>query len=533
MTSCRLDTIAVARRVSAEVEYSRGREPGPRFASHEEVGFRFANHVDLAHRTGHRNDVAGFYRALRQFGSALPPWLDALREDDLLANTPDHGTASQTRISRPLGGLHGSRRRHWTIMGALIATATIAACTEDIEGGVACPILCPEQNVTVFDTVFEPIALDTSVGGFPTLGTETVLLLASIGDTLDSRPVVRFDSLTIYYAGQEPDTTVEVIDSQYVKLAVNRGLTKVTAPVTIDVFDVDTIIGDSATAANDTSVSAERLLFRADRRIGTITLDTNQIGDSIKVPLDSATLIAKIKNQQRLRLGFRIASTAPAVLVFTSQEGGNPPVVRYDPAPDDTAIKALTVLPRSKTPAQQAVLASDLTDYLHVFSAPSTPVGPYISVGSLPAQRILFRFAIPPAILDSANVLRATLLLTQAPVASVAPDSAFTIFPLLVTAGAQVTDPARSAFLVNPARTGFDSIRVAPSDSGVVEIEIVNALRAWGVVGATTAQRALVLASILESVGAAQALFFSSEAPPALRPRLRVSYSPIRNFGIP
>lgn len=387
--------------------------------------------------------------------------------------------------------------------------------------------------MTVFDTVIEPIVLDTSVGGFPTLGTETALLLASIGDTLETRPVVRFDSLTMFYAGNEPDTTVEVIDSQYVKLAVNRAFTRVSAPVTIDVFDVDTIIGDSATAANDTSVSAERFLFRADRRIGTVTLDTNEIGDSIKVPLDSAALIAKIKNQQRLRLGFRISSSAPAALLFAAQEGGNPPVVRYDPAPDDTAIKAITVLPRSKTPAAHVVLASDRTDYVHVFAAPSAPPGPYLSVGSLPAQRIFFRFAIPPRILDSSNVLRATLLLTQAPAPSVAPDSAFTIFPLLVTAGVQVTDPARSAFLVNPARTGFDSIRVAPSDSGVVEIEIVNALRAWGVIGATTAQRALVLASNLESIGGAQALFFSSEAAAGLRPRLRVSYSPVRNFGIP
>lgn len=414
-----------------------------------------------------------------------------------------------------------------------MATAMIAACTEDIEGGVACPILCPEQNVTVFDTVFEPIALDTSVGGFPTIGTETVLLLATLGDTLDTRPVVRFDSLTMFYSGNEPDTTVEVIDSQYVKLAINRGLTRATAPVTIDVFDVDTIIGDSATAANDTSVSAERLLFRADRRIGTITLDTNQIGDSIRVPLDSATLIAKIRNRQRLRLGFRISSSAPAALVFGSQEGGNPAVVRYDPAPDDTAIHALTVVPRSTTPAQQAVLASDLTDYVHVFDAPAPPAGPYLSVGSLPAQRIFFRFNIPSRILDSSNVLRATLLLTQAPSPSVAPDSAFTIFPLLVTAGVQVTDPARSAFLTNPPRAGFDSIRVAPADSGVVEVEVVNALRAWGVTGASTSQRALVLASSLESIGAAQALFFSSEAPAALRPRLRVSYSPVRTFGIP
>ena len=48
---------------------------------------------------------------------------------------------------------------------AVLAAATIAACAEDYEGGGACPALCPEQNVVVFDTVFDPVELDTSLVG--------------------------------------------------------------------------------------------------------------------------------------------------------------------------------------------------------------------------------------------------------------------------------------------------------------------------------------------------------------------------------
>src|SRR5205823_13597911 len=45
---------------------------------------------------GHRNDVPGFYQALREFDAALPSFLSALREDDLLFITADHGNDPTT-----------------------------------------------------------------------------------------------------------------------------------------------------------------------------------------------------------------------------------------------------------------------------------------------------------------------------------------------------------------------------------------------------------------------------------------------------
>ena len=61
-----------------------------------ESGFLFANLVDFDQLYGHRNDAAGFYGALRQFDRALPSLLSALREDDLLALTADHGNDPTT-----------------------------------------------------------------------------------------------------------------------------------------------------------------------------------------------------------------------------------------------------------------------------------------------------------------------------------------------------------------------------------------------------------------------------------------------------
>lgn len=62
-------------------------------------GLLFANLVDFDTLYGHRGDVAGFERALRQFDDALPAIRAALKEDDLLFITADHGNDPTTGSS--------------------------------------------------------------------------------------------------------------------------------------------------------------------------------------------------------------------------------------------------------------------------------------------------------------------------------------------------------------------------------------------------------------------------------------------------
>jgi phosphopentomutase len=59
-------------------------------------GFLFGNLVDFDQLYGHRNDVPGFYKALREFDDALPAITSALHEDDLLFITADHGNDPTT-----------------------------------------------------------------------------------------------------------------------------------------------------------------------------------------------------------------------------------------------------------------------------------------------------------------------------------------------------------------------------------------------------------------------------------------------------
>jgi len=54
-------------------------------------GLVFTNLVDTDQVFGHRKDTAGFHTALREIDAAVERWLEAMRPDDLLVLTADHG----------------------------------------------------------------------------------------------------------------------------------------------------------------------------------------------------------------------------------------------------------------------------------------------------------------------------------------------------------------------------------------------------------------------------------------------------------
>ncbi|MCD6310430.1 MAG: phosphopentomutase [Candidatus Eremiobacteraeota bacterium] len=69
----------------------------------DEPGLIFTNLVDFDMLYGHRNDPVGFKKALEVLDDSLPDFQDAIREDDILFFTADHGcdpTTASTDHSR-------------------------------------------------------------------------------------------------------------------------------------------------------------------------------------------------------------------------------------------------------------------------------------------------------------------------------------------------------------------------------------------------------------------------------------------------
>src|SRR4030095_9854460 len=289
-------------------------------------------------------------------------------------------------------------------------------------------------------------------------------------------------------------------------------------PVTVEVYDVDT-------AVVDTAISAALALFRPDRLIGAKTYAVTELKDSLRVPLQNDKVLAKLRGDapRRLRIGFKLASAASAQIRIISREGGGAPTLSYDPSPD-TAVHPVVNSQSSLTPTDNPTLKSDLTDYQLVAKSLSSSAGNLLGVGGLPAQRTYLRFDIPERLIDSATVVRATLLLTQVPANSVDAADTLTIYPQVVRAAIGITDVARSAGILNTPNLEIDSLRLKPSDGGVRAIEIVGALRHWNAVGTTPLERAIVLRSSTEGASAPVIFFYSTDADPSQRPRLRLTY---------
>jgi hypothetical protein len=161
----------------------------------------------------------------------------------------------------------------------------------------------------------------------------------------------------------------------------------------------------------------------------------------------------------------------------------------------------------------------------------ATGAASQLNIGGLPARRVYMRFNIPEFIVDSVDVVRATLLLTQQPNFSIDAQDTVQIIPHVALAANAVTDIAKAAQIA----IGIDSdtLRVAPGGSGLKMLEVANLISVWRSQNADETPRALVLISTLEGTSPLEARFFPAEAAPDLRPRLRISYSSRKSTGLP
>ena len=419
-------------------------------------------------------------------------------------------------------------------VGAVLALALAAACSEKLDGGAGCPALCPVRNADVIDTTLDPVVLDTALAGVPIPGDAQTLLLALRpgADSLDVRAVVRFDSVPARFSPPAGGDSVAIttVAGTGIRLSLDTTGTRFTGPVTIEAYDVDT----ASTA--DTSSAVLAGLFRPDRLLGSATLAAQTVtGDTVRVPLSDAAFAAKAQSRGRLRVGLRLVSAATARVRFygvglSGATGALAPVVSFDPA-SDTVVRPVQVYSASTTPGAGSLPAAYRNQTV-VARTPQAAGGADLVIGGLPSRRTYLRFAVPARFTDSVDVVRASLILTQRPGAGRdAIDTTVTIQPLAVLATDAVTDLVRASELSTSA-VGLGTVQLNPVGSGVQELQVVNLVRSWRLLAANV-PRALVLRAANEGVQAAELRFYSIEAPAQFRPRLRLSYVPRSNFGLP
>lgn len=417
-------------------------------------------------------------------------------------------------------------------LALMIVVGVLGACGDRLDAGSTCtPVsgLCPQTTESVRDTLLDVVVVDSTVSGFPPIGAESYLVLAARGDSLDTRVIVRYDTLPTKFVPDtaRTDSTITEVDTAEVVIGTAALYTPApTAPITIDVFDV-------GGASTDTVASDLAAQFTPDHLLGSKTFTPDSIAaDTIRIAINTDTVLAKLRGFQRLRLGFRARSSESVQLAFHSSENGGGPALRLKVSPD-TIIRPLIVAPESRTPTDPVYLQQRLADYYIVLAGALPPPQTLLEVGGLPGRRAYLRFSLPTRLADSSSIVRATLRLTQRP--NYASGGAFqplelNVYPILASTG--VTDIGRA--LATIATVPVDSVSLAPADSGVKQFEIAGLLRLWVARDTTLTPRALGLAVTGEGYLPGLLQFYSTAAAdPDVRPKLQLTYIPRSSFGLP
>ena len=444
----------------------------------------------------------------------------------------------------------------------LAAIVIAAACSERLDTSKNCPVLCTDNRLVFRDTTLDIVQFDSAFYGFtgvgerwpaPGLATsrgtgylyETFAPVVNRTDSVDIRQVFRFDTLPRTLSSSDTTRITAVTDSKLLLVLDTSRTVIPDGSTTVSLYDVD-----DSTVTDDTTATILAARFTPSRLIASRTFTRRAAFDdtisgsgtavtirAFAISIPDTVMLRYITGPHRLRIGMRVTSAAPTALRFVApsvNSDGLVPRLTYDPSPD-TAIKAWAVSTQynggatvpSRFRAQSLVL-KDLTPILNDGS---------LEVGGLVGVRSLLKVRIPRSFLDTITIVRASLDLTQRPLRNVpGSDNGVRMRARVTIAGPALgTDPRRQVEFLDPTLEGvlLPSLNVVPRDSGVKSFDVGSALRLW-ITQDSTIPTGFVLYSEGETFQEQRPAFYSRRAAnPALRPRLRVTYTTRREGAIP
>ena len=430
--------------------------------------------------------------------------------------------------------------RRLTRLALLLA---LGACSEQATAPGVCPEYCPGGQIAVVDTIFtDMIERDSAFSGYLEASQGRALAVADVPGMVDSRAIFRLNGAVPPRVTNRPapdTTTVPItVDSARLDLNIIRRDTA-TKNLWIKVYrmpldlDSTTTFGQLVPAFTDSIVDSVNvsMLLAGPKIYDTVTLRiwgdtirTDSAGHVLQVSRVDSSLILHFDfdtTQARyvaadsgtIAYGVRVSADTLASIGLGSSEVDRSANVKWFYTYPDT----------SAAPVQGTAQRAATFDSF-VFTPPPAPADSNLAVGGAPAARSLLRVAIPPILRDSADVVRATLILVPVgPVPGAVGDS-FTVIAQPVN-----TDlGAKSPLSLNTTFYGFKTIHLNVADT--VRMELTDLIRAWAL--DTTATTALMLLQSAEASTYTQIRFYSTRTP-AFRPTLHVTYVRRYAFGTP
>ncbi|MGH7699929.1 MAG: hypothetical protein ACREMJ_05365 [Gemmatimonadales bacterium] len=431
--------------------------------------------------------------------------------------------------------------------GLTLAAAVAAGCAERLTAPGQCPDFCPGGEIAVVDTILRDVVIDDSAfRGYVRPHEAGRLLVASL-PSIESRALVLTTSIATTYTFA-PDTTrnpIVGVDSVRLQLIMrpdtqplrNLQLHLHRVPRTID---SSTTYGDVAPSFSDSlvrSISLDSLLALPEQEDTLLDANVRRdsvTGDYLRVDTTSQQIILNLKldsaqvplveaDSGRLGLGVRITADSLASTVLGSRESLAGMSVTWYLQVDSLQ---LDTVPRS------AVAGTGFDSF--VFDPPPAPIDSTLAVGGMPVARSLLRFALPPAIRDSAQIVRATLVLVPDQPPQGVPADSFVVAARRVLSDLGAKSPLAPLFAGDSSAVGTSWVRIGSTDT--LRIGVTQMLRLWAadttVPAAVMLQQSTAATAVLEGLSLVE-IRFRPASDTAFRPALHLTYVPRFRFGVP
>jgi hypothetical protein len=385
-----------------------------------------------------------------------------------------------------------------SLLLAGLLSAGLAGCTEDLTTPGSCPQTCPGGIAQILDTVIYAVPDgDSTFAGYQVAGGGITLLVSAGLPAGEFRSVIRFgrrqDSLLV------SDTLRPyAIDSVALVLGV-AGRDSLQGGIWLHIYRMPASVDTAVTFADVEATFAPENFIDSVQvpdtlHSGTVrTVLTGTALERVEIPaVDSGVLALAVRMSAPAPTGVRIGNQLAGSLIPTFFTYASVTVA-------DTAVKRTI----ARTPV------------FNTFVEQSPPIADpdLLLVGSAPSARALLRFALPPGIRDSAQILRAILQLLPTQAVPGLPNDPAT----LQVRGVLKDLGAKSPLIALLSSVG--TLETGVTDT--VEVEVASLVRTWQV--ENPAAEALMVILQPEASSFTRPVFGSTRAGPGV-PRIRITY---------
>lgn len=416
-------------------------------------------------------------------------------------------------------------RSRWVFAAVLAA----GACAEAVTAPGECPDFCPGGQITVIDTVLATIiGRDSAYRGYVRPHEAASLLLADLPGFVESRAIwrsiIQADRITL----SSSDTltgAIIVMDSARLKVTITRRDTAA-HNLTLRLYRLPLAIDSGTTYAGVAGAFTDSLLrtVNVDSLIqqgkDPVTGDSARVDSALKrvevmFHLDNVQARYRAVDTGVVAFGLRVSADTLAGIAIGAVDAN----ANFDPQITWFAVVDSAGLPVKRTLGPRGAKFDSF-----VFTPAAPALDSTLAVGGAPSARSLLRITLPKRIRDSAQIVRATLVLVPASAAQGVPADSF----FVAAHGIDADFGGKSPIAADSARRGSARVRIGQTDT--VRIDLTRLLRAWTF--DSTAVTAVVLRIVPEGSTFAE-IRFQPSANAAFRPALHVTYVPRFPFGSP